>query len=297
MPVAAPGVQSIMLLFVPGVAACILYSSVFAQALAYLGAIFIAGSVMAFSTGRPDAAMWMIQSIGTLLVVLMGLRRKMDAPLVFLQCVVFLCVTTMAGFLIASGTDVAETYRSLLASLADEFDASFKAYASGAGAGSVTPEMTLLFQQVKETIIRFFPGIVMSSMVFTAFFNVLLCARCVSRQALGHSPFSRFAYWRMPEWLVWPWIVAGGACFTGHSLYSMIGENALLAVSVIFLVAGLSVAQYLMERFSVPTWIRWTTWILIGLQWYGLLVLTGLGLADVYVDFRKRFALPEENGT
>ncbi len=297
LPVAAPGIQAIMLMFVPGIVACMLYTMPANQGITCLGSVFVAGSVISFMTGKPDSALWMVQGTGCVALILLGLRQGRDAPELFLQCVLFLCFTTVAAFLLASGSNAAEAYRTALGSLSDELESSIKLYSANAGQSGMTPEMTLLFQQVKETIIRFFPGIIMSSMVLTAFFSLLFCRRCLAGHNREDVPLSHFSQWRMPEWLVWPWIISGALCFTGHSLYRMIGENALLSISVIFLVSGISVTQFLLERFMVPTWIRWATWILVGLQWYGMLVLAALGIADVYVDFRKRFAAPSRSDT
>lgn len=290
LPTIAPGAQALLLIFVPGLAACMLYGLAFTSALAFLGGLFVAGSVMAFTTGRPDTALWMVQGTGTALLMLVSLKHSKDGPDIFLQCAVYLCFTTFAAFALGSGFDLAQAYKGAVSSMSDELEASLKLYTAGSGQETLSPELALWFQQLKEIIIRFFPGLVMTSMVMAAFINTLVCRRCLAGPVEDAQPLSRFSQWKMPEWLVWPWIAAGASCFIPHSLYSTMGENALLVFSAVYCVAGISVAQFLFERFRVPRWIRWATWLLIGIQWYGMLMLAALGLADVWVDFRKRFS-------
>jgi len=296
LPLFAPGTQSLMLLFIPGFTACMLYEIAFMHALGFLSAIFFAGSILSYLAGRADAALWIVQSTGTALLILTGIRYLKDGPDIFLKNALFLCLTTFAAFAVGSGFDLSGAYKNAVNAMSDEIEASIRLYAAGSGQESLPPELALWFQQIKEVIIHFFAGIVMTSMVLASFFNVAVCRRCLYGRLRDAVPLSRFSEWRLPEWLVWPWIAAGIGCFIPHSQYSMIGENALLVFTAVFLVGGMSVAQFLFERFSVPRWIRWTTWLLIGIQWYGLLLLSAMGLADVWVDFRKRFALRTEEG-
>ncbi len=296
LPAAAPGAQSLLMIFVPGLAACMLYKENFNSALAFLGVVFLTGSAISYMTGRPDSALWMVQGTGTALLIIFGLRHSKDAPEIFLLCTLFLCLTTFAAFALGSGFDLAEAYRGAVSSVTDELEASKQLYTQGSGQQTLSPELALWFQQLKEVIIRFFPGLVMTSMVMAAFLNTLVCRKCLAGAGEGTVPLSSFSHWKLPDWLVWPWIAAGAACFIPHSLYSTMGENSLLVFSAIFFVAGISVTQFLFERFSVPRWIRWITWVLIGIQWYGVLVLAALGLADVWVDFRKRFSGSEADG-
>jgi uncharacterized protein YybS (DUF2232 family) len=165
-----------------------------------------------------------------------------------------------------------------------------------AGENTLQPDLALWFQQLKEVIVRFFPGLVMTTMVMSAFINTVICRRCFYRTLGESSPLGAFSAWHLPEWLVWPWITAAAACFIPQSLYSTMGKNALLVISSIYFVAGISTAQFLFERFRVPRWIRWVTWLLIGIQWYGMIILAGLGLADVWVDFRQRFKDADSSG-
>ncbi len=297
LPAAAPGTQSLLLIFAPGLAACMLQGDEFTSAPAFLGALFVAGSVMAYMTARPDSALWMVQGIGTALLMLTGLRHAKNGPEIFLLCSIYLCLTTFAAFAIGSGFDLDQAYKVAINGITNELEASIKLYTTGSGQQTLSPELALWFQQLKEVVIRFFPGLVMTSMVLAAFLNTLLCGRCLARAREGAEPLGRFSHWKIPEWLVWPWIITGAACFIPHSFYSTMGENGLLVFSTVFLVAGISVTQYLFERFAVPRWIRWATWLLIGIQWYGILLLAALGLADVWVDFRKRFSksAPDEH--
>ncbi len=294
MPLALPGSESLLVMFAPGVAACLLFPLEPWSVTRLLGGIFIAGFAGAIWAGKPDAAMWMVQGAGGTFVLVKTLKLGRSSSEIFLSVALFMCLCLFAGFAAGSGLDLAKGYRLVTDGLSRQLDASLDMYLKGSGESGLSPELALWFQQVREVVIRYFPGLVMTTMVAAACINTLILGRCAGRMTAVQVRIQPFSQWRMPEWLVWFWIAAGAACFISRSLYSAMGMNALLVISFIYMISGISTAGFLFERFRLPRWLRWFTWIVVGLQWYGLLLLVALGLSDTWVDFRTRFRADRE---
>jgi uncharacterized protein YybS (DUF2232 family) len=67
----------------------------------------------------------------------------------------------------------------------------------------------------------------------------------------------------------------------------MFGLNGLIVCSTVYFFQGLAIAASLLNKWSVPRMIRVLIYALIFIQTYGIIVLSFLGLVDVWADFRK----------
>jgi uncharacterized protein YybS (DUF2232 family) len=68
---------------------------------------------------------------------------------------------------------------------------------------------------------------------------------------------------------------------------SMLGLNGLIVCSTVYFFQGLAIAASLLNRWSVPRLIRVPIYALIFIQTYGIILLSFLGMIDVWADFRK----------
>lgn len=295
LPLLLRGTESVLLIFVPGLVACMLSGLFLINVIYFSSVVFVVGSAAAFMQGRPEAALWMVQAAGMTVLLITRMKQPGGGSDFFLQGAVFLCFTVVAAFVMGNGFNLAEGYKIAADNITRELDSSLKLYLDGVGNSTVPPDLALWFQQMVELITRFFPGLVMVNMVMAAFLNTVVLRRCLVKNYGRHVPIPEFTEWRMPEWLVWPWIAAGVCCFASTPLYSLAGKNLLFVLSSLYFVAGISVVQFLFKRFQVPRWIRWTTWLLLGLQWYGAILIAAMGLADVWIDFRQKFAMPDRS--
>jgi uncharacterized protein YybS (DUF2232 family) len=55
----------------------------------------------------------------------------------------------------------------------------------------------------------------------------------------------------------------------------------------VYFFQGLAIVASLLNKWSVPMLIRVLIYALIFIQTYGIIILSFLGLADVWADFRK----------
>ena len=72
----------------------------------------------------------------------------------------------------------------------------------------------------------------------------------------------------------------------GNSL-KMLGLNGLLILLTVYFLQGIAVVSYYFEKKRFPRALRLFLYTLIALQQFILLLIIGLGLFDIWLNFRK----------
>jgi uncharacterized protein YybS (DUF2232 family) len=96
-----------------------------------------------------------------------------------------------------------------------------------------------------------------------------------------------FSDWICPENLVWCFIFSGAALFLGSGMVENIGLNVFLVMLCIYFSQGLSIVVHFLKVRNVPTFFWFFLFILIFVQPLLIGFLAGLGVFDIWVDFRK----------
>jgi hypothetical protein len=109
----------------------------------------------------------------------------------------------------------------------------------------------------------------------------------IARHPIGPPP-ARFTAFRFSDQLVWGWVVGLGLCLLPVPAgWSFVGGNLLLVWAVLYAVRGLAVFSAGSGRVSGPV-IATLTIIALFLLPFVAAGLTLLGLADTWLDFRRR---------
>ena len=145
--------------------------------------------------------------------------------------------------------------------------------------------MATVFAETRKTIERLLPamaimGLATMVMVYLFVGNWLLKNRTIE-QTTGVA----FNEWRLPEYLVWMVIAAGGAIIVPDDLTNTIGLNSLFILGGLYLIQGFAILGHLFVRWSVPRPVRILVYILLS-QTYGIIFMAGLGLLEVWVNLR-----------
>lgn len=180
-----------------------------------------------------------------------------------------------------------QPYQHLLELIDTGFAETYDYYRKQAG----QPAETLFYleQAVTETrrlVPHLLPGLLGCMVVLTVWVNLMGGISLLGRLKPGYLPWQKYSQWRLPDWLVWPAIgvaillLAGGADTVAFSLALLCG--------LLYFFQGLAVFIHLLERWKVPQALRIVFYGMLIVQSYGLLLIAMLGLADVWIDFRRR---------
>jgi uncharacterized protein YybS (DUF2232 family) len=96
-----------------------------------------------------------------------------------------------------------------------------------------------------------------------------------------------FSDWVCPDNLVWCFIFSGSAVFLGNGMVESAGLNVFLIMLCIYFSQGLSIVVHFLKVRNVPTFFWFVLFILIFVQPLLIGLLAGLGVFDIWVDFRK----------
>jgi uncharacterized protein YybS (DUF2232 family) len=143
-------------------------------------------------------------------------------------------------------------------------------------------------QEVFATVVRLFPGLFVLSTAAGVLLNYAVV--CIVWRRLGSGPplpEIKLAQWKAPEVCVWVLIASGLGSFVPLRGVQMVGLNVLLLVSVVYLVQGLGVMVFYLNRASVPLLLRSLAYLVLLIQPLFLLGVAAFGLFDLWFDFRR----------
>jgi hypothetical protein len=139
--------------------------------------------------------------------------------------------------------------------------------------------------EFQELVVKILPALVLVNIALVAWVNVVVVRRLASLWGWSEwgEPLSR---WASPEWLVFLLAAAGLALLLPWPWVRQTGLNLLLILGFMYFGQGLAVMAGLFQRYQVPWALRGLGYILAFMNIVMIVVMI-LGLADVWVDFRK----------
>jgi uncharacterized protein YybS (DUF2232 family) len=153
-------------------------------------------------------------------------------------------------------------------------------------------------KSVEDTIpiaVKVFPSFILISALVGAIANFLavryLWLRFYTRQYFEETDVSR---WMLPDVMVWVLIASVGSMLFGPGISQVAGTNLVIILLFLYFLQGLSVVVHILKKKALPKWVWIVVFILIplnsmflGLAPMFLGLVMGMGLFDIWVDFRK----------
>jgi uncharacterized protein YybS (DUF2232 family) len=142
--------------------------------------------------------------------------------------------------------------------------------------------------QIVEMMLRLLPALLFLSFAFVVLINILYLGRRFPerREQWFSLPFLR--EWKSPEPLVWGLIACGFVLFVpGLGGLRAVALNILLVIGACYFAQGLAVIAFFFNKNNVPRFLRGLTYVLIIFQQIFTLLVVGLGLFDLWGDFRR----------
>ena len=142
--------------------------------------------------------------------------------------------------------------------------------------------------RITESLSQLLPALFFLSLVFVALINVLfLCRRFPERRGEWLAN-ANLREWKGPEPLVWGLIACGFALFVpGLEFLHVLALNVLLVIGVCYFAQGIAIIAFFFHKNKVPRFLRGVTYVLIIFQQILTLLVVGLGLFDLWGDFRR----------
>jgi uncharacterized protein YybS (DUF2232 family) len=147
--------------------------------------------------------------------------------------------------------------------------------------------ITRLMPSLQHYLVRVIPALVVASTLFVTWTNILVSRPVLRKSGLAPPDFGPLNRWQSPDQLVWVLIACGGSLLVPNQLFSVIGLNGLLVLAVIYFFQGMAIISFFFQAKQIPPAIRVMLYGMIALQQMLLLAVIGLGLFDMWLDFRK----------
>lgn len=180
-------------------------------------------------------------------------------------------------------------YRTLLEALDQGLAGTFSLYQETAE----LPAQTLLdieaaFLKLRQVIPKVMPSLMVTGIMYTVWINLALGNWLAKKATSPQTPWPDFHEWQLPESLIWGGIAGGTAFILLPEPLSLVGLNILIVFGGLYFIQGLAVLFSLLTRWSVPRPLRLLIYGLVIIQSIGFLLVSMLGVADVWANFRKR---------
>ncbi len=146
--------------------------------------------------------------------------------------------------------------------------------------------METTLAQMKVVVPMVMPG-VLGSLVLLIVWLTMVLGNGLVLKASGYSAWPSYRTWQLPERLVWLVIAMGVLAVLPLRPFRLIGVNSVILLSIIYCFQGLSITVFFMNKWNVPLLLRSFFYVMIVFQSLGTVILLIVGIADIWLDFRK----------
>lgn len=154
---------------------------------------------------------------------------------------------------------------------------------------NLPPEQLAELQRIGALLIEWVPRLYPAFLTVSIGAVMLVLALALKRLARGrmvlHGP--RFPDWKLPEQMVWGVIAAGFALVVPWPPLKIGALNVLIVLLPLYFLQGMAVIATFLSKRQMPPLIRWVVYLLIVILNPLPLLVTLLGVFDLWGDFRK----------
>ena len=140
-------------------------------------------------------------------------------------------------------------------------------------------------QNIGQVMIRTYPALATINLGLISAVTVLLFGRFATRMSLGFTSGS-FSDYRVPELLVWPFIIAGFALLAPMPTVTTPALNVVTVLAVLYFMQGLAVLITFCNRTAMASILKTILAILLLTQPYLTVIVTITGIFDYWGEFR-----------
>ncbi|MBI2986979.1 MAG: DUF2232 domain-containing protein [Deltaproteobacteria bacterium] len=176
----------------------------------------------------------------------------------------------------------------LRAALRENLEISLKVYEKIGFSGESLEVLRGRAPQIIDVMLRIMPALTFAIFVAVILMNLFFLCRRFPDHHLAFVSTGDVREWKSPEPLIWCFILSGFSLFlpTGEVVKSL-ALNFFLAVAVFYFLQGLAIVAYYFHHKKVPYFWRSLAYALIVFEQLFTLFVAGLGLFDLWGDFRR----------
>ena len=141
--------------------------------------------------------------------------------------------------------------------------------------------------KIQYILVRIIPALTIASMLLVIWINILISKALLKSKFRLHSDYEKLNQWQAPDFMVWAVIGCGLLMLFPAGAAKLFGLNILLISMTIYFFQGMGIVSFFFKRKKVPRFFKILLYSLIALQQLALIAVIGLGLFDMWFDFRK----------
>ncbi len=143
------------------------------------------------------------------------------------------------------------------------------------------------FPTIKYFMVRMLPAMAASSLFFISWMTIILSRPVFKKKGLDFPDFGELNRWKVPEPLVWCLIGSAIMLFFPVDALKITGMNCFIILMTIYFFGGIAIISFFFEKKRLPLLLRFFIYSIIALQKIALLAVVGLGIFDMWFNFRK----------
>lgn len=249
-----------------------------------MGLVFV---VLMFLASPAQAMLFAAEYVvmATILAETVKAQLTMD-KCVFLSALGSMVLATFFLFILFGGeTSLIEFFQQ---QIMKHFDVSMEALKSMGENKADLDSMKEVFEETALTFASAYPAFIMVGTLVTAAVNFFL-VRFVWTQAYGPTLFrqEKFSELVLPDFLIWALILSSASLFFIGSPIGSLGINLFALVMLVYFFQGLAVTVHILQSKKAHFVLWGLVFLMIVIQPILMGVVIGLGVFDIWVDFRK----------
>lgn len=250
-----------------------------------IGVVALTTSILVGGGNSGGAIAYLVQ-FGVASVVLPFLLRRRwpwdRAVAGSLAVAVMVAALTFGGYAASRGATVGELAEGYVQG---EVDSALSIYRQADLPEDQRAELTAMAQRMGDLLLRAWPALAVAATGAILLLTVLL----LKALACGHYevPGLPFRFWAAPEPLIWPLILAGFGMVFAEGPLQTVALNFLVILIPVYFLQGLAIISFYFERKAVPPFVRGFGYLLATILNPLPLIVTGMGVFDLWADFRK----------
>ncbi len=301
-----------------------LFKGVFITVSFFLGAIFIPviGVLVSILTPLPVIVYYYqygrkvaLQLIAITAIVATSIILVLKIPTHFLYLIQLLLLGFICGELLSNNFDVAKiitvsciaalflnavtlymfgkqenagVVKTLEKAIKENFDQSVKQYEKKGLSEEQLQWLEESLNNIVPWLAKLFPAIVAAATAIIIWINLILAKHFLMlRLHQIPPPLQNLIFWKSPDYLVWVMIMAGFGAILPTGAFKIVSYNLLLIMGTVYFFQGLAIIAFYFETRKTPKSIRFLLYFFIFFQQILTIVVSILGLMDVWANFRK----------